>query len=438
MPESYPMQTRAAFLLPEQMTTPERARRSLDELASRGYNTIIFPAIHEGSSPFRTRGNGSLSKKPCMGRKVLEMLRDYPFSVLLSVDLMAAGPPKGRRLGAIAQENRHWLIKNTQGKYRAQEFPELPGLFCWTTTDFRRFVGNLLVELTGGYPTDGLVFDLRYVPRTTPDPATWTHLGYSSLQHIQHDLHVNLEDFLNQPTVETLNRITNWREDLLLRFMENLKARVQKVRGQTLTAVLASIPSAENPYMPWLKAYDDGTVDDLLLHAPADEAENIMSIVDAGIEEARCFQLAIAKESQMEEYDAVMNRMSATGYCVMKPVYQEETTTLPPASMVWEHHGAVEIHPVDAAAEMIRNLAAGLDQSKRMGQFFLKLLEYFGSAKESIRYEDALKIRKDIVRIQKKIREEESESIADYQEIERTIDLIARLLLLTPVQNFDY
>lgn len=431
------METRAAYLTPDRLESPERIERTVAELHDRGYNTVIVPVLYEGSLTFRTRGTGALRDSNCPGCHALEALSDSPFTVWLAVDILTAGSAETGALGSLAARNRQWLMRNIQGTYAPPSDPDLPGLFCPTSIDYRRFMGNLLVDIVDQFPMDGVVLDIRNLPVATEKPESWMHLGYSCLQRIQRELGYDLEEYLTQPTMEKFRVIDNWRQTQLLTFLENLKSRVQKTRRDLQFFLEVGFEDPEKPYAPWARGAKEGLVDALFLHAPPDAMAAHLEALDQAVGEEMPFLCSLDEENDLGELGKHLATLPTNGYCVRRPDVLHRTV-LPEQSLVWSTPGSLESHPVWAALEIVRQLARELKALERAGPFFRKLEEYLTNAGETMKYDIALNIRQDILAILYKVRDGELEVTGNREHTMRMIDQVARLLLLTPIPPVEY
>jgi hypothetical protein len=350
------LQTRACFLRPERFESEAGLRSTVEELAERGYNTVIVPVLHEGRITFSADAAGGLRGNRCPAVRALRVLDEAGMSFWLSVDPLLAGPAGGRALGTLARRHRDWLMKNIDGEFALGVRGGVPGLFCWTVHEFRWLLGNLLAGLFQGYAAAGLVFDLRYLPRTTLNPATWTHLGANCLSRVRRELGIDLEDFLARPTTSQHNAICQWRQRELVHFLEALKARARHMGGEIPALVLAGLEDPANPHAPWGPLYRNGVVDSVLLEAPSDQlAAHVAALDVVAGPTPRPYLPTVGTEAELAALGRVLPRMGAHGYCVLAPG-SLRTEKRPAAPLRWNMPGAVENHPAEALELLLEGL----------------------------------------------------------------------------------
>lgn len=411
------------------MAAPTGIEELLNLFRDRGFNTVIVPVLHEGSVLFRTSSGGHIKmKRRCPARDVLKTLRDFPFSVWLSMDILTAGTGGTGQLGSLARDHGEWLMKNYRGGHEIPPGGRIPGLFCWTALNYRRFVGNMLVEIVEGYPVDGFLFDVRNLPQTrAEDPETWTHLGYSCLRRIQEELGVDLEDFLTQPTKKLFQAVMDWRMAEFAHFIEVIKARAQKSR-ELPVCLLASLGDPEDPFVPWRESFAKGIIDEVVLRMEAADAPAQVAALDEAMSDPRPFLIAARDEKHLEDVQEAARITPATGFVVVRPD-SESKTPLPPVPYTWETPGALESHPITAALSLIEQLVSKLDPADPATFFFRSLEDYLSQGGESLRFAEVLKVREDVNLVRRKV-EEGEEMMVDREDTLRQLDRVSRLLLL--------
>ncbi len=431
----YPLQTRAFFLSSALFEYRESLAEHLGYLSRKGYNTVVVPVLEDGSVLFDTTRDGELREtRRCPGRQVLQMLRDYSFSVWLSLDIVTAGPLENRRLGSLARNHRDWLMKNYQGGYGGLTDTRVPGRFCWTSLSYRRFVGNLLVDIVEGYAIDGLLIDVRNLPRTTHKPESWTHFGTSCLRRVQSELGIDLEELLTQPTESQFQAVDDWRIAQFAGFIENIKARAQKTRAFPI-CLLARLFDEENPYTPWGKSLAKGIIDEAAFRAGPGAVVKRAAAIDKAVNDQRPYLLALDREADLDSVWDELRRVPSTGYLILDPD-EEKAEPLPDPGVRWNHPGAVESNPIDAALTLLYDLYRNLDPTDPVTIFFQELEDYLEKGQENLFFQDVLKVRDDVNEVKKLIAAEEGELKIDREGTLRELDLVTRLLLLTPAPPY--
>jgi hypothetical protein len=427
----YPLQTRACFLLPDRLSRGLALAEFLDGLVQSGYNTVVFPALYDGEAVFDVRSRGNLRQKACAAQEAMTILQDFPLTVWLGVDLISAGTPGSGRLGALARRNRSWLMKNVNGSYEAPPDGQLPGMFCWTTLDYRRFVANLVVDIVEAFALDGLLLDLSNLPRTTEDPSTWMNLGYSSLQRMQKELGIDGEAFLANPTIEKFHEIEDWRLGELRQFIAGLKARVCKARQGLPVALMANIIEARDPYIPWLGAFEEGVVEEVVLRGVPALLPGELEALDEKTGQPRAVLAAVESEKDLGPLAQVSDRLSTTGVCLTHPEYTAEVD-FPPVAVRWSLPGAIERHPITAGAAALIHLARSADSASPFGIYVGRLRDYLEYCGDKVKYEDVLVVRGDLLFLRQKIEAKEIQLGADQRPLLSLLDLSIRLFSLIP------
>lgn len=433
----YPLQTRAVRLTPDRLASQARIDKTLEDLSARMYNTVLMPVLHEGTPNFQTNQRGETRAEGCLGAYTLKKLKETNFSVWLSIDMLTAGTSGTGRLGRLARNNRHWLMRTIHGEFTPPEFPELPGLFCWTSASFRQYLSQLMVTLVDSYPVDAVVFNLQHLPRTTLNPESWTHLGFSCLQRIQRELGYNVEEHLSNPKLDDHNRIVHWRYEQLRMLLENLKARILRIRKDLPVMILAGVHDPGDPWTPWAAWNQGGLAESYLLHAPAEDLRKHFRAFDKGFKTKRPFLAVADAETDLGDLAKSLPTAPATGFCVLNPGPLERVV-MPNAEFHWNQPGAIENRPVTAASEIVRNSIKLFMDCQVMRPYFEKVEQILTNAGESLKYEIAQTVRADINDTMRKLRKGEVEIDGDPKETARRLDLIGRLLSLANPGFVDY
>lgn len=433
-----PLQSRIAFADPEWIEGGQFAD-DLVLLRDKGFNAVAIPVLHQGTVTFVCSRDGTLKPADSPARDAIRAAHALGFSIFLHVDFLTAGPPQTRRFGRLAARHRNWLMRTSRGRHRINQFPEVPGLFCWTTVPFRRYVANLISSIAAGHPIEGLLVDLRRLPRTTNQPRSWTHLGFSSLERIQNELDINIEDFLVSPSGEVLERIDRWRIEELLRFVSLLKARFAVLHQSPLLLTLVAFEQPEDPYAPWLEVARSGLIDELILAGPPIDPAQRLELCSSLVQESRPYLIAFDTEQDAADHGSLLSGESVLGFLVLDPD-PADPVSLPPADSTWETEGVPEAEPIEAVTALLAEISEVTLDHPRYGDFFVKLALYFDSIRGVLKYEDGQKIRLDLLRIHDVLLEDHGEELAPEvrSKILVQIGRAVRLLLLCPIPNVEY
>lgn len=427
----FPLQTQCCEVRREWLLELEPSEL-FARIRQRGFNAVVIPVLSEGSVCFWADKSGELRGTGCHGRDALRAAHEAGLSVFLGVDFLSAGAVGSRRLGNLAAGHRNWLIRTSRGRHRVNQFPTLPGLFCWTAIDFRRFLSNLLVAIVEGHPVDGIVFDLRRIPRTTRDPRSWTHLGYSCLERIPRELGIDIEDFLNQPSSETLASIEEWRLHELHHFLSAMKARGQVVRQNLHVIGVIEAPPVENAFTPWLDPIRSGVLAELVVMDPDGHLRESLPTIDALDSDPVPLMLGAATEEALPAAIGKLATIGALGYMLLEPDLTVEET-LPRAQIYWGIDCAVEMEPITAAQRLVLELALRFQSHEKLGPFFRQLEEFFRYSLGALKYEDAAKVRGDMVKVLRSLRQS-----GEFTELQPMVERAVRLLRLSPIASVEY
>ena len=426
---SFPLQTRAAFLLPEHLEGGPDFAQFIERLIEAGYNTFVVPALHEGSAVFKVKRNGRLRDAECPAQQALAALQNYPVTVWLSADLLSAAPRGSRRFGAVAAHNRSWLMKNVDGGHEVLDDPQVRGLFCWTTLDFRRFVANMLVDILEGYPVDGLLLDISALPRTTENPRTWMQFGFSSLRRMQKELDIDGESFLTHPTREKFQKIEAWRIGQLSHFIESLKMRACKVRQSLPVTMMVDIIDDERPHLPWRKLFEEGIVEEVALRTTPENIPSHLRALDEAMAAHRPVLATVRNEGDLALLSQSRDRMSSLGFCITHPVYTSPVE-FPPSRITWSMSGALERHPLTAGAAALIHLARNVKPGTTFASYVTRLKDFLDFCGDKIKFEDVLVIRDDLFFLRKEI---DAKHVAvEDERLIVALDLATRLFALIP------
>lgn len=427
----YPLQTRAFFLSSDLMNAPDALDDVLERIAQRGYNTIIVPVLQHGTVMFGSTRTGSLRQTPhCHGRQILTLLRHHPLSVILYFDILTAGEPGGRRLGTLARRNRDWLMRNYLGGYQHLAQPEIPGLFCWTTLNYRRYLCTLVMQILEAYPVDGLMFDLRNLPKTTLNQRSWTHFGLSSLRRIQTELNVDLEELLTQPSMAVFEGVDQWRLSEFAYFIESIRARAQTCR-QVPLSIIARLDPDEQLYAPWAESLARGIIDEAIFHADPERVVATAEALDRAAGDERPFLVLAHDEPEAIRLSKTIDKVPAVGMVIEEPDWDSEEP-MPDTRVHWGRPEGLEVHPIEAALTLLDEFHRKLDPSDPVIIFFQELEEYLEGGTGRVDFQEVLKVRTVVNEIRKAVEQEEGELKLDRENALRQLDLVARLLLLTP------
>lgn len=434
-----PLQTRAVVLPNSLIQSPDELVSTVSLLIEKGINTLIIPALCDGELVFKTDKGGSLSSKYCPGRQALKLLADFPVSLWISVDILSAGPRYGKRLGGLGRHHRDWLMKNPSGGYEIKLSDPVPGVFCWTSLAYRQFMGNLLVDLVDGYPIEGVLIDLRHLPRTDPkNPSTWSHLGYSCLSSMETKLGISIEDFLTTPSWEDFDRMQQWRCRQLLDFLVNIKCRARKCHPQIPFTLLVDLGNPMDPNMPWSDGFSRGMIDEVALVVSADNARSMAGAVDQVSGSSRPYLLAVDSEVEAGTIAAPLRNLPTNGFILTKPEFHEDIE-LPTVARVWNQSGALESHPTEAALTLIDHIFHQMEANEDpITIFFQELKEILVSDPEEMTYKGMMRIREEVLSILKIVEEQGQElpngegDSKKRRELLQELNLVARLLAITP------
>ncbi len=422
--DTLPLQTRACVLTLEWLEALETVGAGLHKLRERGYNTVILPAFQGGVPlmPVDRRGT-VLPKKTTTALGLLEMLAESDFTVWLYIDPLTAGATGGGGLGWLARRHQRWLAKNAGGTFECAADGKVPGLFCWTSIEFRRFIGNMLVTLAEGFPFDGVVLDLRRTPCPTSDPNTWMHLGYSSLTRLQSEIGLDIEQYLDQPALEQFRAVMDWRHDQLTKFVENIKARVRRVQSQVLFFVLGKLPPSGESLVPWMPSYREGYFEGAMLEADPEAFPAHFAALDRLSGVRRVILAALAREEGIAPLVESLSEVPSPGFAVLEPG-QEDPTSMPPVAAHWDQSGAMEAKPTHAVQAILEHIAGHeLDEetSTTLRQALSEVYPGWGS----FHLQQAMDLRARLQKVRKEARDIPANLL-------REIELAERLLPLTP------
>lgn len=429
---NHALQTRAATLPFSAFKDVDTALERAQLLIERGYNTLVLPVMQDGELAPLVTSEGSQRRTRCRFGALLEELSELPASLWLQVDFLSAGTG---RLGKFARANRPWLMRNMRGNFEALGEPPAAGFFCWTSLEYRRFLGAVLVDLVDGYRVDGLVMDLRPFRETTTDPRTWMHFGFSSLARMQRELGLQIEDYLVRPSMERFKEIERWRVNELMEFLEAMKVRTQRVRDQLPFLAMTRFGREQGATPPWVAWYERGLIDEAIVSVTPETLVHEDELLESLLDEPHPLGFAFASEEHALSSAKDIVTHSASGFvCEDPPVTGEP---LPATELTWEREGSLENHPVEACLVILRFLAAKFENTKRLKMFFQRPNEFIEALGGSIRAEDALRLRKDFLRIERIIGDPQYEFAFDRGEVLQKLRLMARLLLLTPAPAWD-
>ena len=404
----------------------------MTDLDERGYNMLLFPVFSSGLPFANADAEGCLTGHQGAAERFLEQSKGVPFGMSAYVDIISASAPSATSLSRFARNRRHWLLKNVAGRYAIQAPIPLAGGFCWTSIEFRRYLGNHLVDLFESYPFEHLILDVRGMPHETTEPSTWFHFGKSCLARMQAELNFNTEDFLRQPDLEGLANIARWRAMELTRFFENLKARVQKSRTSLKLILMGTGPDAMGNWeAAWLPAWRSGLVDGLILSGTPAAVESAMGPLDEASEQPRPYQFLTQTDGDLRDLSLALPESAATGFCVLSPG-PLPPLSLPRAQESWAETGPLESNPLLALEAILKPLLAALPADHRLTVVLSHALRTLASSRETVSRDDLHRLQRDLLRVEKSLEDEKAAPA-----VQRLANLGRRLLALVPLQNME-
>jgi hypothetical protein len=263
--------------------------------------------------------------------------------------------------------------------------------------------------------------------------------SFSSIQRMNRELGIDLERYFAHPTLEDYAKMDRWRFEELTRLVENIKARVQRFRDGLPIFLHTRIDRTDSSWAPWAPWLDSGLIDEVILDTDAAHLADDVPSLDRLTEDPHPFLAAITNEEVLQGVAPTLSRTPATGFLVTEPLLAGNAPPLPGAPLAWHQHGAVESHPVPAATALLRAIAEDLKHTRSLGSFFRRLHEFLSTTGEAnASFEDLLRIRKDLLRISRKILDGDYELGEEQRRILNHIDQVARILMLSPVASIEY
>ncbi|MDX2175302.1 MAG: hypothetical protein SF028_02420 [Candidatus Sumerlaeia bacterium] len=436
----YPIETRAALLPSHRQAGEARVRDHLDALARRGYNTVALPVLANGELLVdydNAMGGVALD---CPSASLAQHARQEELSIWLYADLLAAGRPGSDRLGRLARLHPDWLMRGARGQRRAPSESGAPALFCWMTEAFRRLAGERLFASALSIPADAMVIDLRHLPAHRSDPREWTFFGTESLEGIQKELKINIDDLLSTADPDDVAAVEEWRFKALDGFLRRLRARLNTARGDLPIHIAVSPRRSSDGswHRPWVRWLEDGVAQGVVIAGGAEDAGDLLAEIDADVDHPVPVLAGPAEEDGYLAEPAAWEALPAHGWLALSA--RPEANPLPKGNpwLRWDRAHCVEAAPLEAASAIVTWLVKGFAEEEEAARFFRELEAYLHVTKLSIGPKQVRQLRTDIAGLRARLESGDIKVPEDHAFLHTAVDRLGRLLTLVPIPQLVY
>lgn len=361
--------TQAVLFPPDSSRSPAALREWRERTERQGFNTRILPIMSRGRVWPLPGGASKARWDTTYTRALDELATGHGGSHWLLVDPLTATTDRKGSLGRLAERHREWLLRNTQGRTTPLGDGGERPLFSWVNTDYRRFLGDLLVRLFEHYPAQGLILDLRALPLACADDTRWFCCSYQSQVRAETALGVDFEALLADAPQEEVRKWQAWVFAELRAFAEHLFARVNEVRRDIgWKAWLRPMHLLEGGRC-LADLLEDDLVEEVLLDASGGvDAEQVAACL-AALDPPR---LVLPTTEGPEEAKALLELsqgLPLPGIVLEDPGSNAELLHCPYAAD-WSGEGALEDHPLLAAREIATSLWAHFGEGDALGEAY--------------------------------------------------------------------
>lgn len=370
MISTHPAETRAVRLpwpLPRKTTAIADLAR---HLVDGGANTLVYQLMDDGRLSVRRRG-GRIGGPLC--DLLDQSLPAVEASHWLEIDPLSAGPDGGE-LSGLATQRREWLMRNTRGHTSPLGAAAKRPLFGWMNAEFRRFVGDHLVDVLTHYPIHGVLLDLRQYPGLTKSAERWFCCSYESQRRAERELGIDFETLLMEGSQEEIEAWRSWTLTELGVFVEFLRGRVAAVRSDISWRVRLPAPG---PQRRRRELWSTCIADELLEGAVVDarESEDLAGLsreIASAAGRPPVALLAFGTAKHLHDAARTLRECSVAGILLDAPEPLPSGLSAPPFPM-WETRGALEDHPLEAAYALVDYLARELGERHLAGRYYRRL-----------------------------------------------------------------
>ncbi len=359
-------ETRAFYVPVGGKISDRDSRDMIEEQAARGCNTAIIPLMFDGEMTLeRTKAGARIVDDSTLESLVRSAFSER-LSPWLSIDFVSAGAPGAKRTGSIARRHPNWLMRGPRRQVAPLGTENLPGMFCWMDSGYRRFVGKALVAAIEALPIEAVVLDLRRVPTLPADVMKWPIFGAASLRHMVSELEIEPDEIPEDVDEERMADIERLRLKGLEYFVEQLRALASATRPDVpFIALVANKISPEGDlYMPYLRWTQTGMISEVALSGPPSKARMQFREIDATAARPVPILATGATEEDLEKESLDWLDLPVTGWVVMNPKSESNLPALDFGAAPWGRYGCVESYPRQAAlvhSALLRKEFSGVD-----------------------------------------------------------------------------
>lgn len=359
-------ETRAFFVPVGGKLSDRDSRDIIEEQAARGCNTAIIPLMHDGEMTLHRQKTGERVVEDSTLESLVRTSFVERLSTWLSLDFISAGAPGAKRPCAIARRHPSWLMRGPRRQIAPLGTENLPGMFCWMDSAYRRYVGRALVAAIEALPVEAVVLDLRRIPTLPADVMKWPIFGAASLRHLVEELEVEPDEIPEDADEERMADIERLRLKGLEYFVEQLRALASATRPDIpfIALVANKISPDGDIYMPYLRWTQTGMISEVILSGPPSKARMQFREIDASAARPVPILALGAAEADLEKELHEWLDLPVTGWVVHHPKSESNLPALDLGAAPWSRYGCVETHPRDAAlvhSALLRKEFSGVD-----------------------------------------------------------------------------
>jgi len=359
-------ETRAFFVPVGAKFSDRDSREMIEEQAARGCNTAIIPMLVDGEMTLERTKNGDRVVDDSTLESLVQTAFEERISPWLSLDFVSAGAPGAKRTGSIARRHPNWLMRGPRRQVAPLGTDNLPGMFCWMDSGYRRFIGASLVAAIEALPVEAILLDLRRVPTLPADVMKWPIFGAACLRHMVSELEIEPDEIPEDVDEERMADIERLRLKGLELFIEQLRALTSATRPDVpFIALVANKVSPDGDlYMPYLRWTQTGMISEVALSGPPSKARMQFREIDATAARPMPILATSATEEELEKESFDWLELPVTGYVILNPKREANSPALDFGAAPWGRHGCVESYPREAAlvhSALLRKEFSGVD-----------------------------------------------------------------------------
>ncbi len=216
----------------------EQLESAVERGAQAGFNLLVVRVFSRGLTAYPSEAMASY-RLPRQDRRFrgwdplarcVDVAQSRGMLVYVVVEALCAADRIRRRPKPILSRYPRWGMRNKSGALVPVGNMDKLVFLCPFNPAVRRFIGDLVCELVGGYPVSGVVLDFVPFPTLGDDPNTAFCFCPSCKNQVASELTIDLETLDLATQSQDVTNWTSWKQQRFSNTMEYWRMRIRKVR----------------------------------------------------------------------------------------------------------------------------------------------------------------------------------------------------------------